>query len=107
MKQYRLSRDAELDLVEIARYVAEKATVEVAEQVLSEIIESIILIAAHPLIGRKEERYGKGMYCFPLQRYKIYYRARKVGILVLHIFHGARDQKKAWTQSAGDKKKLT
>jgi toxin ParE1/3/4 len=103
MKQYRLSRGAEIDLIEIARYVAEKATLEVAERVLSEIIESIIVIAAHPSIGRKEERYGKGMCSFPLQRYKIYYRARKGGILVLHIFHGARDQKTAWTRSTKDK----
>ncbi len=71
---------------------------------LTEIIESIIVIAAHPEIGRKEERYGKGMRSFPLQRYEIYYRARRGGILVLHIFHGARDQKKAWTESTAVKK---
>jgi plasmid stabilization system protein ParE len=105
VSRYRLSKDAERDLIEIARYIAEKASLDVAERVLSEIVESIIVIAANPAIGRKEERYGKGMLSFPLQRYKIYYRARRGGIVVLHIFHGARDQKKAWTQSAAGKKK--
>ena len=105
MTQYRLSEAAEHDLIDIARYIAEKASLEVAEQQLAEIIESIIVIAAHPRIGRQEERYGQGIQSFPSQKYKIYYRERKGGIVVLHVFHGARDQRKAWTQSAGDKKK--
>jgi hypothetical protein len=38
---------------------------ETAEHSLTEIIESIILIAAHPGIGRLEERYGRGVSsCF-------------------------------------------
>ena len=96
MSSYRLSRDAESDLIGIARYVAEKATLEVAEHLLTEIIESIIMIASHPGIGRPEEEYGRGILSFPSKKYKIYYRERKGGILVLHVFHGARDQKRAW-----------
>ena len=96
MSGYRLSKDAERDLVEIARYVAEKASLEIAEHLLTEIIETIIAVAGHPGMGREEERYGKRMRSFPSQKYKIYYRARRGGILVLHIFHGARDQRKAW-----------
>ena len=105
MSRYRLSKDAERDLIEIGRYVAEHASLEIAERLLAEIIETIIAIAAHAGIGREEERYGKGMQSFPSQKYKICYRARKSGILVLHIFHGALDQKKAWVQSTGVRKK--
>ena len=96
MTPYRLSKHAEGDLIEIARYIAGQASLEAAEHSLTEIIESIILIAAHPGIGRQEERYGKGILSFPSKKYKIYYRRRRLGIVVLHIFHGARDQKKAW-----------
>ena len=96
MIRYRLSRDAERDLIEIARYLAGKASLEIAERALTEIIETIIRIASHAGVGRPEERYGSGILSFPSQKYKIYYRRRKAGILVLHIFHGARDQKKAW-----------
>jgi plasmid stabilization system protein ParE len=96
MNSYRLSRDAERDLIGIARYVAEKASLEVAENLLTEIIESIILIASHPGIGRPEEEYGRGFLSFPSNKYKIYYRKRKGGIVVLHVFHAARDQRRAW-----------
>jgi plasmid stabilization system protein ParE len=105
MSRYRLLKGAERDLIEIARYIVEKASLAVAERLLAEIIETTIVLAAQPGVGRNEERYGKGMKSFPSQKYKIYYRARKDGILVLHVFHTSRDQKKAWTHSTGAGKK--
>jgi plasmid stabilization system protein ParE len=99
MSGYRLSRDAERDLLEIARYVAEKSSVEIAERLLTEIIETIIVLGAQPGIGRAEEGFARGVLSFPSHKYNIYYRKRKGGIIVLHVFHGARDQKKAWKKA--------
>ena len=96
MSRYRLSKDAESDLIEIARYIAGNASLETAERELTHIIETIIQIASHPSVGRPEVRYGRGILSFPSRKYKIYYRKRIQGILVLHIFHAARDQKRAW-----------
>ena len=96
MNKYRLSKDAEDDLIEIARYAATEANLEIAEQLLAEIIDCIILLATHPKAGRMEERYGRGIRSFPNKNFKIYYRPIRSGILILHIFHGSRDQAKAW-----------
>jgi hypothetical protein len=34
--------------------------------------------------------------CFPAGKYLIYYRNTRRGTDILHIFHGARDQKRAF-----------
>jgi hypothetical protein len=51
---------------------------ETAEHSLTEIIESIILIAAHPGIGRLEERYGRGVWSFPARIIKFTKAGHKV-----------------------------
>ena len=96
MTPYRLSRDAERDLVQIATYVAEKASLEIAESLLTRIIETIILLAKHPQMGRPAEQAGKSILAFPSEQFKIYYQKRRNGIVVVHVFHGSRDQMKAW-----------
>jgi len=93
---YRLSKDAERDLLEIARYINGKSGLEPAERVLTGIIQTIISLGDSPNVGRQEDSYGRGVRSFVSRTYKIYYRKRKSGILVLHVFHGARDQAKAW-----------
>ena len=99
MKPFRLSGDAERDLIEIAKYVAGKASLETAERVVAAIIETRIALSGQPNVGRPEERLGKGLKSFASGNYKIYYRPRKSGILILHVFHGARHQNKAWRSS--------
>ena len=106
MSLYRLAIDAERDLVEIANYISGKTSLAMAEHQISEIVERIILLASHPAAGRNEERYGMGTRSLPVGKYKIYYRPRKRGIVVLHIFHGARDQEQAWKNTAVVKKTL-
>jgi toxin ParE1/3/4 len=96
MNGYRLSRGAERDVIEIGWYLTRKAGLGTAEAVVREIIGSITLLSEHPGIGRSESAHGAGMRSFPAKQYRIYYRKSKGGILVLHIFHGARDQRKAW-----------
>jgi len=96
VSHYRLSKDAEGDLLEIARYIHAKAGLEPAEKVLTGIIQTIIYLGDSPNVGRHEDSYGGGTRSFVSGTYKIYYRKRRSGILVLHVFHGARDQTKAW-----------
>jgi plasmid stabilization system protein ParE len=96
MTSYRLSRHAERDLIEIARYIAGQANLETAEQVITSVIESIILLGKHSAMGRLVVSLGRGIRCFSSGQYQIYYRKRSRGILVLHIFHAARDQSRAW-----------
>jgi plasmid stabilization system protein ParE len=67
-----------------------------AEQVLTEIIETIIVLADHPNAGRAAVDFGHRARKIPSAPYMIYYRPRKNGIEVIHVFHRARDQQTAW-----------
>ena len=96
MTGYRLSRAAERDLFDIVRYFAHQASDEIAAAVLERLLDTIVVIAANPGIGLQQEIFGRGIRSFTSEKFKVYYRKQKVGILVLHVFHGARDQKRAW-----------
>jgi plasmid stabilization system protein ParE len=96
MNVYRLSRKAEADLRSIAEYLDREAGPQVAERVLTEVLKTIIRLADHPHSGRTSEAYGPGVRKFFCDPYVIYYRARRQGIEVAHVFHGARDQQSAW-----------
>ena len=70
MNLYRLANAAERDLIEIARYIAKKPSLEVAENVLAGIIESILLFAERPEIGRIDTDYGVRIRPFSVKQYK-------------------------------------
>jgi plasmid stabilization system protein ParE len=75
MKRYRVSKDAERDLDEIFVYWAERAGIAVADRLIDAILERMHPPAGHNLI---------------------YYRKAVRGVEIAHVFHGARDQRKAW-----------
>jgi len=45
--------------------------------------------------GARPALEAVGVKCFPAGKYLIYYRAMHGGTDILHVFHGARDQRKA------------
>ena len=94
---YRLSRSARRDLEEISDYWTERAGRDVALRIISAIIETILLLSQQQKMGRAVEEFGPGVRRFPSRRYVIYYRVSRSRIQVLHVFHGSRDQRKAWS----------
>jgi len=46
---------------------------------------------------------AKGVKCFPAGRYLISCRRTRRGTEILHIFHGARDQKRVFKNAAKHK----
>jgi len=95
----RISKSAERDLDDIFSYWANRASVEVAERILSGIQERFALLAIQPRMGRKCDDFGPGLRCFPAGDYLVYYRKSRGTISVLHVFHGARDQERAFRLS--------
>jgi toxin ParE1/3/4 len=94
--RYRLTELAELDLEEIFLYWAERASLEAAERILDGIVDRFWLLGEHPDAGRLSEEIATGVRCFPAGNYLIYYRPTRHGTDILHIFHGAREQGKAF-----------
>jgi toxin ParE1/3/4 len=93
--RYRVSENAERDLDEIFCYWAERASLQIADRIIDKITDRFWLLGEHPEAGKASDGIAAGVKCFPAGKYLIYYRATRRGTDILHIFHGARDQRKA------------
>jgi toxin ParE1/3/4 len=93
--RYRVSEDAERDLDEIFMYWADRASPETADRVVDRITERFWLLGEHPDAGKPTRDIAASVKCFPAGKYLIYYRKTRRGTDILHIFHGARDQRSA------------
>jgi toxin ParE1/3/4 len=100
MKRFRVSRDAEGDLDSIFAYWAERAGLDVADRVVDAITDRFWLLGEHPNAGVAREEIAPGVRCFPAGYYLVYYRKTRRGIEILHVFHGKRDQRRAWRGKA-------
>jgi toxin ParE1/3/4 len=95
--KYRLARAARGNLQEISDYLVENAGPNAALQIITAIMETIVTLSGQPRAGVVADQYGAGVRKFPAGNYMIYYRLiRSRGIEVLHVFHAARNQRKAW-----------
>ena len=93
--RYRVTSQAEQELDDIFVYWAERASPETAERLVDGIVDRFWLLGEYPEAGRPSEDAGTGIRCFPAGKYLIYYRVTRRGTDILHIFHGARDQRGA------------
>lgn len=92
MTRFRLSTLAEADLEEIWLYVAQDRTVEVANRLIDDIMDRIVLLASHPKAGRLRTELAAGLRSFPVRNHVIYYRPGQGHILIARVLHGSRDQ---------------
>ena len=88
-------REAEEDLDEIFLYWASRASLEAADRIIDRITERFWLLGEHPNAGKPASSIARGVKCFPAGKYLIYDRNTRRGTDILHIFHGARDQRRA------------
>ncbi len=74
MKRVRLSKLAEADLDEIWLYVAADGGVDVANRLIDDITDRIVLLGTQPNAGRLRDELAVGLRSFPVHRHIIYYR---------------------------------
>ena len=98
--RYRVSREAEQDLDEIFLYWAKRAGLKVADRLVDSIADRFWLLGEHPEAGKSAEEIAAGVRCFSAGKHLIYYRETRRGTDILHIFHGARDQMRAFRKAA-------
>lgn len=68
-----------------------------ALKILKGVLETIITLSSQPRAGVAAEQFGRGVRKFLTGSYLIYYRVpRLTEMEILHVFHGTRDQRKAW-----------
>ena len=97
---YRVSHAARRDLDDIFLYWAKRASLAVADRLIENITSRFWLLCEYPEAGRSADDIALGVKCFPAGKYLIYYRKAKRGVEILHIFHGAQDQKRAINRAA-------
>jgi len=96
--RYRISDDAEQDLDEIFFYWAERTSASIVDRLVEGIVERFWLLGEFPESGRQTGNIGPGIRCFPAGEYLIYYRKAGEHTDILHIFHGAREQTRAFNK---------
>jgi len=97
--RYRVTKSAERDLDEIFVYWATRASLEVADRLIDNITDRFWLLGAHPNAGGACDDLAAGVKSFPAGNYLIYYRAHRQSTDILHIFHGARDQRQLFKKA--------
>jgi plasmid stabilization system protein ParE len=99
--RYKLARAAKRNLQEISDYWLAQAGKDVALQVVTGILETIITLSSQPKAGAPADQFGEGVRKLAAGKYIVYYRLRSPRFIeILQVFHGARDQEKA-SQSGG------
>ncbi len=94
--RFSVSKDAEQDLDEIFLYWARRAGLEAADRVIDGITTRFWLLGEYPEAGRPCDEIADAVRCFPAGKYLIYYRRSRNETDILHVFHGARQQKRAF-----------
>jgi plasmid stabilization system protein ParE len=100
MTRYRVSGDAALDLDEIFLYWVRRVGLEAADRLIDSITARFWLVGEHPDAGRPSDEAAAGVKWFSARKYHIYCARRVAGQIFCHIFHGARDQRRAFKNAA-------
>lgn len=84
------SPEAELDVIEIASYIA-RDNLDAALRLLDIFDEKLTLIAESPMIGRVRHDLAPALRSFAVGNYILFYRPISDGIELARVLHGARD----------------
>ena len=90
MSGYRLARQADADLDEIADFIADENPRAAVRQI-EMLHQKFTLLARNPLMGQSCEHLRPNLRCFAAGRYVIFYVPCARGIEVERVIHGARD----------------
>ncbi len=92
----RVTKAARRDLDSIYDYWAKRASPDIAGPLIYSITDVLPRIAESPGIGRTRDEIAPGVLSFPTGQYLVYYRKARGAIQILHVFHGARGQARAF-----------
>lgn len=92
--RYKLSAPAREDLLEIWRFLAEKASLDVADRILTGLHEAMTRLAASPGLGHlRTDLADEALRFWRVHSYLVLYRPEASPLEVVRVLHAARDVK--------------
>jgi len=86
-RPYRLTPDAQSDLIEIRRYTLVEWGSEQSKKYLSELRQIMSLLSETPRMGTQRSELSVETFSFPHSRHVIYYQCSGKQIIVFGILH--------------------
>ena len=87
MTGYRLTKDAQSDLIEIRRYTAQEWGAAQSQKYLSELRKAIRLLAETPSLGKARPEVGLKVLSFPYVSHVIHYLVHEHLLVVFAVLH--------------------
>lgn len=87
MTAYRLTQNAQSDLIEIRRTTLRQWGVAQSQKYLSQLRKTIRLLAETPSLGRGRSEVGLNVLSFPYASHVIYYVEHEQQLLVFALLH--------------------
>lgn len=87
MPGYRLTPDAQSDLVEIRRYTLKQWGKSQSQKYLSELRQTLRLLAETPSLGKQRPDVVSGVFSFPHVSHVIYYVIDAHELIVFGVLH--------------------
>jgi toxin ParE1/3/4 len=92
--EYKLSKKAELDLINIWNYTFDRWGETQADEYLQTIQSAIRLLVANPEIGKSREAIQTGYRSYYESKHVIFYRPYRYGVRVIRILHQSMDSER-------------
>ena len=90
MPQILRSDRAEIDLLEIWIYIAERS-VSAANRMIEKLHSEAEILAEFPGFGQRRDDLKPGLRSWPVGKYVIFYVPTDSGIAIVRVLHGARN----------------
>lgn len=87
MPNYRLTPDAQLDLIDIRRFTVTHWGKTQSQKYLSELQQTIRLLAETPSLGKPRPDIGASVQSFPCASHVIYYISHNNPLIVFGVLH--------------------
>jgi toxin ParE1/3/4 len=87
MSNYRLTPDAQSDLIEIRRFTIEQWGRMQSRKYLSELRQTIRVLAETPSMGKSRPDVGSDVWSFPHVSHVVYYVMREQQLVVFGVLH--------------------
>jgi len=87
MPRFRLTPDAQSDLIEIRQYTLQQWGTAQSQKYLSELRKTICLLAETPSLGKSRPEVGLNVLSFPYASHLIYYVVHEQQLVVFAVLH--------------------